>query len=346
MVICTNGVGDTQDFSCIITNALPDLHLCGTSQCFPLYYYESREEYLKREGGSEAAVGGTLPGLSAEVSEERLRELGFDEWGYRRRSAIRPWAVEEACRRMGVRPRQMAEARLEMAGCQGLMAVRDAEGRLHKRTLSDMEVEELCAEMLFFYIYGALHNPTWRQRFAPDLKKSLPRLPLPADAATLRRTAELGEKLARLHMFGASGEGAADVATLLPELPDLRFVREGEVVTPPLGGVHIGKMRLLAKDRRDVISIGEGLTLEGIPAEAYDYVVNGKSAIEWVLERVAVSQDKASGIVNDPNLWAAEHEDPDFAAELLMRVVRISVATVRLVTSEAGVLYSLFLDRY
>lgn len=336
MVICTNGVGDTQDFSCIITNALPDRHLCGSNQCFPLYYYESREEYLKREGGSEGAVGGTLPGLSAEVSEERLRELGFDEWGYRRRSAIRPWAVEEACRRMGVRPRQMAEARLEMAGCQGLMAVRDAEGRLHKRTLSEMEVEELCAEMLFFYIYGALHNPTWRQRFAPDLKKSLPRLPLPADAATLRRTAELGEKLARLHIFGASGEGAADVATLLPELPDLRFVREGEVVTPPLGGVHIGKMRLLAKDRRDVISIGEGLTLEGIPAEAYDYVVNGKSAIEWVLERVAVSQDKASGIVNDPNLWAAEHEDPDFAAELLMRVVRISVATVRLVTSEAG----------
>ena len=336
MVICVSGIGVTKDFSCIISNILPDLELIGKSQCFPLYYYESREEYLKREGGSEGAVGGTLPGLSAEVSEERLRELGFDEWGYRRRSAIRPWAVEEACRRMGVRPRQMAEARLEMAGCQGLMAVRDAEGRLHKRTLSDMEVEELCAEMLFFYIYGALHNPTWRQRFAPDLKKSLPRLPLPADAATLRRTAELGEKLARLHMFGASGEGAADVATLLPELPDLRFVREGEVVTPPLGGVHIGKMRLLAKDRRDVISIGEGLTLEGIPAEAYDYVVNGKSAIEWVLERVAVSQDKASGIVNDPNLWAAEHEDPDFAAELLMRVVRISVATVRLVTSEAG----------
>ena len=346
MVICVSGIGVTKDFSCIISNILPDLELIGKSQCFPLYYYESREEYLKREGGSEAAVGGTLPGLSAEVSEERLRELGFDEWGYRRRSAIRPWAVEEACRRMGVRPRQMAEARLEMAGCQGLMAVRDAEGRLHKRTLSDMEVEELCAEMLFFYIYGALHNPTWRQRFAPDLKKSLPRLPLPADAATLRRTAELGEKLARLHIFGASGEGAADVATLLPELPDLRFVREGETVTPPLGGVHIGKMRLLAKDRRDVISIGEGLTLEGIPAEAYDYVVNGKSAIEWVLERVAVSQDKASGIVNDPNLWAAEHEDPDFAAELLMRVVRISVATVRLVTSEAGVWYSLFLDRY
>lgn len=337
MVICTNGQGGTKDFSCIISNLLVDLNcLSAGTQCFPLYYYESCEEYLKREGGSEAAVGGTLPGLSAEVSEERLRELGFDEWGYRRRSAIRPWAVEEACRRMGVRPRQMAEARLEMAGCQGLMAVRDAEGRLHKRTLSDMEVEELCAEMLFFYIYGALHNPTWRQRFAPDLKKSLPRLPLPADAATLRRTAELGEKLARLHIFGASGEGAADVATLLPELPDLRFVREGEVVTPPLGGVHIGKMRLLAKDRRDVISIGEGLTLEGIPAEAYDYVVNGKSAIEWVLERVAVSQDKASGIVNDPNLWAAEHEDPDFAAELLMRVVRISVATVRLVTSEAG----------
>ena len=337
MVICTNGQGGTKDFSCIISNLLVDLNcLSAGTQCFPLYYYESCEEYLKREGGSEAAVGGTLPGLSAEVSEERLRELGFDEWGYRRRSAIRPWAVEEACRRMGVRPRQMAAARLAVAGCQGLMAVRDAEGRLHKRTLSDMEVEELCAEMLFFYIYGALHNPTWRQRFAPDLKKSLPRLPLPADAATLRRTAELGEKLARLHMFGASGEGAADVATLLPELPDLRFVREGEVVTPPLGGVHIGKMRLLAKDRRDVISIGEGLTLEGIPAEAYDYVVNGKSAIEWVLERVAVSQDKASGIVNDPNLWAAEHEDPDFAAELLMRVVRISVATVRLVTSEAG----------
>ena len=75
------------------------------------------------------------------------------------------------------------------------------------------------------------------------------------------------------------------------------------------------------------------ITLSGIPPEAEAYVVNGKPAIEWVLERYQVSRDKDSGIPNDPNAWAREHGQPRYIIDLLKRVVRVSVETVRIVST-------------
>jgi hypothetical protein len=73
------------------------------------------------------------------------------------------------------------------------------------------------------------------------------------------------------------------------------------------------------------------LTISKIPLEAYDYVVNGKPAIEWIIERYQVTRDKDSGIVNDPNDWCAEHKQPRYIADLIGRVVRVSIETMKIV---------------
>jgi len=90
-------------------------------------------------------------------------------------------------------------------------------------------------------------------------------------------------------------------------------------------------MRFPAKDRKDTIRYNPRLSVSNIPPKAYDYIVNGKSAIEWVMERYQVKTDKASGITNDPNLYAQESGKPDYILNLLLSVIAVSVKTVEIV---------------
>ena len=94
----------------------------------------------------------------------------------------------------------------------------------------------------------------------------------------------------------------------------------------------VQKMNFGRKDKqvdKTAITYNSHLTLTGIPLEAYDYVVNGKHAIEWIMERYQV--DKDSGIRNDPNDWAREHGQPRYIVDLLKRVVRVSMETMKIV---------------
>ena len=328
LVICVSGVGVTKEFTCLISNIIPDLELVGKSQCYPLYYYESRAEVEKE---AEKAKGSQpqIPGL--EIEATAARGDGFDSEGYRRKSAVSAWAVSEACRRMGVTRHQMAEARLSMGHIEGLLSVTDAEGRERVRRLTDSEEEDLSREAIFFYTFGALHSPGWRRRFSADLKKEAARIGLTADPALFRRTAMRGEALARLQLWATSGEG--DVSDLLPAPPEGMTLRvDGAPATLPLpaAAMRLTKMRFTSKTDKSTIWITDCVSLTGIPDEAYRYVVNGKPALEWVMERVAVTQDKASGIVNDPNAWAEEHGQPDWAARLVWRVAMASIAMTRI----------------
>lgn len=101
------------------------------------------------------------------------------------------------------------------------------------------------------------------------------------------------------------------------------------------GGVE--KMRFPKKDPRlaghskDTILYNGHIRIEGIPAKAYAYVVNGKSAIEWIMERYAITTHKESGIRNDPNDWAREHKKPRYVLDLLLSVIEVSVRSVGVV---------------
>lgn len=140
-------------------------------------------------------------------------------------------------------------------------------------------------EDIFYYVYGLLHSPDYRTRFAADLKKMLPRLPLLEKPADFWTFSEAGRALAELHLN----------YEMQPPHPDV-------VVTgAEQGTFRVDKMRFPDKQDKTSIEYNPWITISHIPLEAYDYVINGRSAIEWVMDRYQIKTDKASGITNDPN---------------------------------------------
>ena len=181
---------------------------------------------------------------------------------------------------------------------------------------------------IFYYVYGLLHSPDYRTAYAADLKRMLPRIPMVASADDFRAFADAGRKLADLHMgyetvepwpLKISGEPAPSV--------------QGDAL---YDWYRVEKMRFggksTDKDRSTVI-YNSRITVKGILDEAYEYMLGSRSGVEWVMERYQVKVDKASQIKNDPNDWSREVEDPRYILDLLARVVRVSVETVRIVAS-------------
>ncbi|MBD9475206.1 DEAD/DEAH box helicase [Achromobacter sp. ACM01] len=199
----------------------------------------------------------------------------------------------------------------------GITDVAQANFQKHYRTST------LTKEDIFYYVYGILHSPEYREKYASDLKKVLPRIPYAPDFSAFSHA---GRKLADLHLNYETVEpwpvqvDAKDKG----DLNDLAYYRVEKMRFGSLGGRN--------KDK-SIIVFNSRITLRGIPLEAYDYVVNGKSAIEWVMERYQVSTDKDSGIKDDPNDWCRAQNDPTYILNLIMRVIRVSVETVETIST-------------
>jgi predicted helicase len=171
-------------------------------------------------------------------------------------------------------------------------------------------------EDIFYYVYGFLHSPEYRQKFVNDLKKMLPRIPLVDKLEDFVSFAKAGRKLADLHLNYESVAPHPDVTVEGDE--------HGFFEVAP-------KMRFPAKDRKDTILFNNRITVSNIPAKAYDYVINGKSAIEWIMERYVDKTDPASGIRNNANDWAKEVGNDRYILDLLLSIINVSVQTVDLV---------------
>ncbi len=172
-------------------------------------------------------------------------------------------------------------------------------------------------EDVFYYVYGLLHSPQYRETFAADLKKMLPRLPLVENSADFWRFVKAGRQLAELHLHYENYPKPNGVVVHI----DTGATVDYEVV----------KMRFPRKGERHTILYNHQITIENIPDEAYEYVVNGKSAIEWIMERYQVTTNKDSGIVNDPNDWAREQGNPRYILDLLLSIINVSLQTVEIV---------------
>ncbi len=95
---------------------------------------------------------------------------------------------------------------------------------------------------------------------------------------------------------------------------------------------RVTQMKYGKSKNKTILHYNDRITITGIPLEAYDYVVNGKPALDWVVERQCVKTDKASGIVNDANDWATETmNDPRYPLDLFLRVITISLETMKIV---------------
>lgn len=180
-------------------------------------------------------------------------------------------------------------------------------------------------EDIFYYVYGLLHSPEYRTAFATDLKKSLPRLPLVEKADDFWAFSKAGRELANLHLNYETIEPYKKCNILYAP-----FTNKGDRINYHVEKMRFGKIDSKTADK-SIIHYNNAIIIEHIPAEAYEYVVNGKSAIEWIMERYAITTDKKSGITNDPNDWAREHNDEKYIFNLLLRIINVSVQTVEIV---------------
>jgi len=161
---------------------------------------------------------------------------------------------------------------------------------------------------IFYYVYGLLHHPGYRTKFADNLKRELPRIPFAPD---FRSFAAAGKELAALHL---------DYEKLEP-YPLNEIDTEGV----PLSYRVEDKMRL-SKDKTS-LRVNPSLTLAEIPPETFQYRLGNRSALEWVIDQYQVKQDKRSGIGSDPN----RADDEEYIVRLVGQVVRVSLETVRIV---------------
>ena len=181
------------------------------------------------------------------------------------------------------------------------------------------------ADAVFYYVYGLLHSPDYKTRFSADLKKMLPRIPLFGTIKDFQAFSDAGRALAELHVGYEAVEGWP--LTIAVEEKE----QAGQGAPDDNDLYRVKKMRFGGAARppdKTTIKYNDCITVEGLPLDAYKYIVNGKSAIEWVMERYQVTQHKDSRIINDPNDWS---DAPRYILELLQKVVTVSMKTVGIV---------------
>ena len=191
--------------------------------------------------------------------------------------------------------------------------------------------EKLCNEDIFFYIYGLLHSPDYRKRYVDNLAKELPRIPCVKSSADFWAFSKAGRALSDLHVkyeevpmhpatIETASKGKGDLPSSAYRVEKMRY----------------GRNKVAGKNATDksVLIYNEHVVVRNIPLEAYEYVVNGKAALDWVVERQRVKTDKDSGIVNDANDWATETMgNPKYPLELFLRVITVSLETMKIVNS-------------
>ena len=184
--------------------------------------------------------------------------------------------------------------------------------------------EAISKEDIFYYVYGLLHSTDYRKRYADNLAKELPRIPCLKTANDFWAFSQAGRKLADLHLnYETVAPYPVTVDTNGKKLTDADY--------------RVGQMKYGKQGKeKDLTTLhyNAKITVKGIQLEAYDYVVNGKPALDWVVERQRVKTDKESGIVNDANDWAIETVgNARYPLELFQRVITVSLETMKIVRS-------------
>ena len=192
----------------------------------------------------------------------------------------------------------------------------DEDGTNRKENISDWALNEFRSHYedksitkwdIFHYVYALLHHPSYRERYAANLKRELPRIPYAPD---FRAFAEAGKQLAELHINYEQQK----------EYP-LEMIESQEAALD----WRVEKMRL-SKDKTSII-YNDFLTLSGIPSEAFEYRLGNRSALDWIIDQYQVSTDKRSGVTNDPN----REDDPQYVVRLIGQIITVSLETMKIV---------------
>ncbi|GAA0353828.1 Helicase [Micropruina glycogenica] len=173
---------------------------------------------------------------------------------------------------------------------------------------------------VFYYVYGVLHSEQYRATFAADLKLMLPRIPMVGSREDFEAFAAAGSRLAALHVSYES-------------VQPYPLAEQGPLSGDPWELYRVQKMRWADKNTKKALVFNKHITVGDVPADAHRYMLGSRSALDWLIDRYQVKTDKASGIVNDPNDWGSEHDDPRYIIDLVKRVTRVSIETMAIVDS-------------
>lgn len=174
---------------------------------------------------------------------------------------------------------------------------------------------DITKEDIFYYVYGFLHSKDYREKFQADLKRTLPRIKFVDKIEDFWAFSKAGKELANLHLNYESVEPCEDCKVV--KTVDNYIVDKMTFAKDEAG----------EKDKTTII-YNNFIRIENIPLKAYEYVVNGKSAVEWIMDRYKIKVDKDSGITNDPNEWVMEHGKQGYILDLLLSVVNLSIKTI------------------
>jgi len=264
-VVVMTSVGQKNGFSVLMTDYLPDLHMVGDSQCFPLKLYEKSENLgeLYKNQHTENDY----------VEKDGISDVGFEHF-------------------------QKAYPE-----------------------------EEISKEDVFYYIYGLLHSEDYRNRYANNLSKQLPRIPCVKKSEDFWTFSNAGRELADLHV---------NYETVKPYTVNFKESDPFSMNLEP-EDFRVEKMKFSGSGKnkdRTIVIYNHKIIMTDIPLEAYEYKVNGKPALQWVMERQGLRTDKDSGIVNDANRYAIETANlTAYPLDLFRRIITVSLETLRIVKS-------------
>ena len=295
LVIGITGVG-AFSFSCLMSDSIACLDCLEKSQWLPRYLYRPVGEVAK------AVKNISTTGQIDESADNAASEFETSDSQTGDQVVINGYVREDA-----IKPEAVAHFRAAYAGYEA----------------------EIDADSVFYYIYGILHSKDYREIYANNLQKELPRIPRVASFEDFKAFEKAGRALAELHVnyeqvepyagCTITGlEGGVDTA-------DLRVIKLKY-------GKLAGKKGNDALDKTKIVYNGK-ISIKGIPLEVQNYVVNKKSALDWLVERCGVRVDPASQITNDFNNMAEEKGDPQYILRLILRVITVSLETNKIVAS-------------
>lgn len=202
-------------------------------------------------------------------------------------------------------------------GSKGCTIEQAKDDGLPSKITSSNERFDVSKVDIFYYVYGVLHSPEYRSRFEANLQKELPRIPL---SRNFREFCAAGRALAKLHLGYEEIEPwpVKEVGSSFLPGP-VQKIKWGKRKDPDTGK---------KVDDHTVLIYNENLVIKDIPEAAQRYTVNGRSPLEWVIDRYQVKIDKASGIVNDPNEYS---EDPRYIVDLIEKLIRVSMETMEII---------------
>ncbi|CDO48698.1 DEAD/DEAH box helicase [Bartonella tribocorum] len=192
--------------------------------------------------------------------------------------------------------------------------------------------ENITKEDIFYYVYGILHSEDYRARYADNLSKELPRIPCVKSADDFWKFVTAGRELGHLHVNYESIEPyPVTFKKGNPKVTEISNPEKFYYVTE-MKFAKAAKEKGKSEKDKSTVFYNSNITMTDIPLEAYEYIVNGKPALEWVMGRQCVKTDKKSGIVNDANRYAVETVgNPAYPLELFQRVITVSLETIKIV---------------